>query len=1086
MQRLFYAIIFVCSFLLNQIPVFCQPFTLVKDINAGSLNSCINPRPQPLNLTELGLSLFFTVSNLEAPGLWKSDGSFGGTALVKQIPGIQTMVKAGSNLFFTAYNANTATQELWKSDGTEAGTTLIYTWVNFSVSSLTSSNGIVYFSQYTGSSYDLWKSDGTTGGTIALKSFNFLKNLVDVNGDLFFSASENVPPYHDKLWKSDGTTAGTVLIKDIFVGPQPPDFSGFFDANGVLYFVGNDGATGPELWKSDGTDAGTVMVANIEPGSAGSNIRSFVLSNNILYFFTYTTAYGIGLWKSDGTPGGTSLVKDLSDINSPMHLTDVDGTLFFQGYDDVHGAELWKSDGTDAGTVMVKDIFSGVDDGGYPRDSNPFSLFNFNGTLYFSANNEIVAEGFGPIDCNPLGELWKSDGSEAGTVLVKDIYKGLGGGAPLGFTVVNGSMFFRANNGLYGRELWKSDGTPNGTIMVKDIFTTSGSQPKWFTAMNNKVYFAAFNSDSGPGFGRGTEIYQTNGTLSGTGQSTWIFRLGGSNPKEIKAHNGELFISATDGTGYELWKTNGLGLSQGNTTLVKNINPNTGAGERASNPAHFTSVGAVLLFSANDGTYGYELWKTDGTETGTVLVKDINTTGDSNPANLVNIGGTLYFTADNGTDGIELWKSDGTDAGTLMVKNINEGGSSNPTYLTNVNGTLYFAADNGIDGVELWKSNGTDAGTVLVKNINASISNSNPTSLTNVNGILYFAADDGVNGVEVWKSNGTEAETVLVKDINPAGSSNPSLFTSINSVVVFAADDGFAGRELWGSNGTTAGTILIKDILAGTAGSNPTALTRVGNNVLFAANDGDHGNEVWLSNGAESGTRLMSEIEPGATGSNPTEFFEFGSKVLVAATNTMVGSEVWIADVPAGAPLPLHLLEFKGTIVDNNGVLQWKTENEENTSSFIVERSIDGRNYQSVGSVSAANTPGIHYYDFTDVNITSLGVNKIYYRLKQTDIDGRFTYSNIIVLSIDNSRPVVMLYPNPAKDNLNITITVPFNEKLQWQLTDNAGRIVKRGNYNLTSGSTALSIDISGLNSGMYVMQLDGTTLRQVIKVVKQ
>ena len=1090
MRRSFLQAVFFVSLLVFQLPVLGQPFTLVKDINAGTLNHCIGPSPQFSNLTGSGASLFFTVYTVSSAGLWKSDGSNAGTVRIKEVFGIETLINTNGVLFFSAYNSTLGQKEIWKSDGTEAGTVLLKSWPNSIISYMTGINGTLYFELFSsGSSYELWKSDGTDAGTVVVKAFNNLQDLVNIDGTLFFVANDG-PPFRNNLWKSDGTTAGTVLVKDIYAGSGSTSMTNFFDADGILYFIGNDGVNGEELWKSDGTDAGTVMIKDIEPGLNGSNIRSLAFANNTIYFFAYTTASGISLWKSDGTAGGTDLVKDLSDSDSPNYLTNVNGTLYFQGYDDNNGAELWKSDGTDAGTVMIKDILPGAD-GGFPNGSYPTSLINVNGTLFFSANNELVPPGLGPTDCATTGELWKSDGTETGTVLVKDIYKGIGGSAPEGFILVNGALFFKANNGLNGRELWKSDGTANGTVLVKDIFTTNGSRPQMFTPMNGRVYFTAFNGDQGPAYGRGTEVYQTDGTLENTLQSTWIFTLGGSSPREIINHNGELFISATNGShGYELWKTDGLGLyTGGTTTWVKDINPYLGILEdRGSNPSQLTSVNQLLFFSANDGTNGYELWKSDGTSDGTVMIKNINPTGSSNPSNLRNVNGVLYFTADNGTDGIELWKSDGTDAGTVLVKNINAGSnSSNPLYLTAVNGVLYFAADDGVNGIELWKSDGTDAGTVLVKNINAAIDSSNPASLTNINGVLYFSADDGVSGVEVWKSDGTDGGTVLVKDIySGAGSSDPSLFAGINGVAVFAADNGIAGRELWRSDGTADGTVLVKDIRPGNIGSNPSVLTRVGNNVLFAANDGVRGNEVWLSNGAGQGTRVMSEIEPGVNGSDPTEIFEYGAKVLVSATNALVGSEVWIADIPAGGPLPIELLEFKGIIVKSDGLLQWKTDNEINTSSFIVERSIDGRNYKSIGSVPAANTPGIHFYDYTESNIVSLGVSNIFYRLKQIDIDGWYTYSNIVVLSIDNSRPVVMLYPNPAKDNLNMTINVSRQEKLQWQLADNTGRIVKRGNYNLSAGSTAVSIDITGLSSGMYIIQLNGSTLQQVIKVIKQ
>jgi ELWxxDGT repeat protein len=420
-----------------------------------------------------------------------------------------------------------------------------------------------------------------------------------------------------------------------------------------------------------------------------------------------------------------------------------------------------------------------------------------------------------------------------------------------------------------------------------------------------------------------------------------------------------------------------------------------------------------------------------------------------------------------------------------MIKDINSIAGSDPSFLTVVNGVLYFTANDGINGTELWKTDGTAEGTVIVKNINTGANNSNPALLTNINGTLYFIANNGTEGTELWKSDGTEAGTILVKDINAGiNGSNPVSLTNLHGTIFFTADNGSAGRELWKSDGTDAGTILIKDINVG-GSSDPERLTKVANTIMFTANDGISGNEVWISNGTEAGTRMAPEIEPGPGGSNPTEIFEYGAKVLVAATNSTTGSEVWIADVPSD-PLPLELLEFKGFVVNNDGLLQWKTENETNTSSFIVERSIDGRNYKSVGSVTAANTPGVHYYDFTDLNITSLGVPNIYYRLRSTDIDGRYTYSNIVILSVDYNGPIVLLYPNPVSDMINMTIAISQNEKLQWQLIDNSGRTVKSGIYHVTSGSTAFSLDVSALSKGLYFMQLKSSSLQRVIKVIKQ
>ena len=109
----------------------------------------------------------------------------------------------------------------------------------------------------------------------------------------------------------------------------------------------------------------------------------------------------------------------------------------------------------------------------------------------------------------------------------------------------------------------------------------------------------------------------------------------------------------------------------------------------------------------------------------------------SAPKEFCNVNGTTFFVANNGTSGAELWKSDGTIAGTVLVKDIRTGSASSVSrYLTNVNGTLFFSATNGTNGYELWTSNGTTTGTVMVKDIQSGSLGSVPKWLTNVRGAV--------------------------------------------------------------------------------------------------------------------------------------------------------------------------------------------------------------------------------------------------------------------------------------------------------------------------------------------------------------
>src|SRR6266511_1197498 len=160
--------------------------------------------------------------------------------------------------------------------------------------------------------------------------------------------------------------------------------------------------------------------------------------------------------------------------------------------------------------------------------------------------------------------------------------------------------------------------------------------------------------------------------------------------------NGAGYFAADDGAhGFELWRSDG---TEAGTTMGKDINPGPGD----TSPLWFTDVNGTLFFRADDGVHGTELWKSDGTEAGTTMVKDINPghiysrPADSSPGGFTKVNGALFFSADDGAHGRELWKSDGTEAGTELFKDINPGsGDSFPGGGFIFKGTLFFTADDG-------------------------------------------------------------------------------------------------------------------------------------------------------------------------------------------------------------------------------------------------------------------------------------------------------------------------------------------------------------------------------------------------------
>src|SRR5262249_21144379 len=155
--------------------------------------------------------------------------------------------------------------------------------------------------------------------------------------------------------------------------------------------------------------------------------------------------------------------------SGPSDLTVVNGVLYFSADDPLAGRELYRSGGTNATTYRVKDINPGASRS-LLADSASFA--SLHGVVYFQADHGVNG-----------AELWRSEGTAAGTRMVKDIAPGSAGGGAAGITVVNGVLFFSADDGMHGSELWRSDGTAAGTTMVKDINPgASRSDPEGLTA----------------------------------------------------------------------------------------------------------------------------------------------------------------------------------------------------------------------------------------------------------------------------------------------------------------------------------------------------------------------------------------------------------------------------------------------------------------------------------------------------------------------------------------------------------------------------------------------------------------------------
>ena len=329
-----------------------------------------------------------------------------------------------------------------------------------------------------------------------------------------------------------------------------------------------------------------------------------------------------------------------------------------------------------------------------------------------------------------------------------------------------------------------------------------------------------------------------------------------------------------------------------------------------SNPGNFVRLGNHTFFVANDALHGYELWVTDGTDAGTTMVKDIN----QGPAdgclyhglkgmktsNLQVLGKYVYFFAGETTHGFELWRSDGTELGTTIVKDIMPGplSSSVDLTLTRAADYLLFAANNGPQGIELWRSNGTDTGTVLLKDIYNGPQSGNPLYFFVDSDIVYFAANDRVNGYGLWKTNGTEDGTVFLKNVAPAVDLGDSIpYIKFKGEIYFNGFSLGSGNELWKTNGTTVGTAMVKDINPGRADGSPSHFNVVKDHLAFTATTKANGKELWQSDGTEAGTALVKDIRPGKEDSNPVEAVVLKDRLYFVANDSDNRAEIWVSDL---------------------------------------------------------------------------------------------------------------------------------------------------------------------------------------------
>ncbi|TVZ56284.1 putative secreted protein (Por secretion system target) [Lutibacter sp. Hel_I_33_5] len=502
-------------------------------------------------------------------------------------------------------------------------------------------------------------------------------------------------------------------------------------------------------------------------------------------------------------------------------------------------------------------------------------------------------------------------------------------------------------------------------------------------------------------------------------------QFGDFQPKYFTEYNGMLIFQAKDDDGVELWKSDG---TQSGTVKIKDINPNS---SDSSDPRSFIEYNGKLYFIANEGGNN-GLWVTDGSESGTVLVKDaVTPTGSFAVANNL-----LFFVGENPTNGKELWKSDGTTSGTTLVKDIYPDSWSSLQFnsqLMPFENSIVFRANDGAGGSELWKSDGTDSGTKMIKDIYVGAPGSSPQYFIEYASKIYFSAETLSKGTELWKTDGTESGTVMIKDIYEEDkSSHPAKFFVYSESLFFQAQsDDEHGIEMHKYNLTTNSVTRELDLKPGAEGGGFSPAIVYNDGMYFTAAKPETGIELFVRRNGS--TTLAEDVYSGSIGGSPSAFCNCGDNMYFRAYNGKHG-----------------LFEFKTT---------------GNATPIAPQEAVNDAFFGSIPSQFFCYKNSLYFA----ANYTGSGYDM-----------WKYTPLTLSVNKFDIEK--VSVYPNPTDTTINISL-------------QNNSSIKKVEIFNLMGqkslskkidNQSIINLDVSNFSKGIYLLKIQGEGREYLKKFVKK
>ena len=618
---------------------------------------------------------------------------------------------------------------------------------------------------------ELWVTQGTAASTIKLRTAADITEptINTALFRLFFGSGSGAAKL---LAVTDGSVAGTTDLTSTTVNP-----GSLVSVGGQVVFTGLVGVgNGRELFRSNGTVAGTVFLKELVAGSASipTNAVFAASANNSRMMLGFDDR----LWISDATSAGTIEISGTA-IEGPgrvfllLPTTATSALIGFQP-DGSGGSEPFFTQGTIGSTVALGNFVGDV------GDSFPSPLATISNRLLFAA--------FIPgLTGNEFGMPLSGVG----------IPEDLGNYTPTASGEHFGRVWFRGGSGLV-----QTDGTTAGTSEISSVRPEIRG-PECVIERNGAAYFLGVGADFSD-----VEVYRSDGsaanTVPVTDFSTGVVRaiqdFCFSGFHSIAAFADKLFFigDQQSGFGSELYVLN----AADQPSLVADIR----AGSNGSNLRDLVALDDRIVFAADDGIFGRELWVSTGTAQGTQRLADINPgVAASDPADLTRVGALVYFTAFDPASGRELYVTDGTVAGTRRVRDLFSGVGSafsdSVRFAIAFGNRIFFPAISTAEpACVLFESDGSLAGTRCAYDSAAISLGPVQDTVVSDSGALVFAAKRFVpdDGEEVRVLFNRQLLDVAGYDIRPgsAGSAPEELMVSGDSVF-FRASDGITGSELW-------------------------------------------------------------------------------------------------------------------------------------------------------------------------------------------------------------------------------------------------------------------------------------------------